>query len=102
MRPILARTTRWVSWIFTSSQVMEVVGRSHPFLPATILAPARLLCAEKTHNNGGGSIWPLEQLTAVADTAAISGWPRTSTAPGYGMRRPRQAFAEREYAAAFD
>ena len=34
----------------------------------TIAAPARLLCLENTHNIGGGSIWPLDGIHAVAGT----------------------------------
>ena len=30
---------------------------------------SKLVALENTHNRGGGSIWPLEQLTAVCDTA---------------------------------
>ena len=30
------------------------------------LAPTRLVCVENTHNRGGGTVWPLEQLAEVA------------------------------------
>jgi threonine aldolase len=32
-------------------------------------APTTLVCLENTHNRGGGRVWPLETLQAVADTA---------------------------------
>ena len=32
-------------------------------------ATPRLLCVEQTHNYGGGTIWPLDQLRAVCDVA---------------------------------
>jgi threonine aldolase len=32
-------------------------------------APTTLVCLENTHNRGGGKIWPLEALRAVADRA---------------------------------
>ncbi|MEU2490909.1 beta-eliminating lyase-related protein [Streptomyces sp. NPDC007883] len=28
--------------------------------------PVRLLCVENTHNNGGGTVWPLQDIKAVA------------------------------------
>jgi len=31
--------------------------------------PATLLCVEQTHNLGGGTVWTLDELTAVAQTA---------------------------------
>lgn len=31
--------------------------------------PTTLVCMENTHNRGGGKIWPLETMQAVADTA---------------------------------
>jgi threonine aldolase len=33
----------------------------------------RVVCVEQTHNYGGGSIWPLEQLRAVCDAAHARG-----------------------------
>jgi len=35
--------------------------------------PSRLLCLENTHNRAGGTVWPLEQLHAVCDTAHEAG-----------------------------
>ena len=50
--------------IFTVDQLLEALR------PANIhLAPTRLLALENTHNRGGGSIWPLDQLAAVCDSA---------------------------------
>ena len=37
-------------------------------------APPSLVCIENTHNRGGGSVWPLEQIESV-----------TSTARGHGL-----------------
>jgi threonine aldolase len=41
--------------------------------PSVYVAPPRLLCVEQTHNFGGGSIWPLDQLEAVCATAHTHG-----------------------------
>jgi threonine aldolase len=49
---------------FTADDVNAAIPRETVYV-----APPRLLCVEQTHNAGGGSIWPLEQLSAVCDTA---------------------------------
>jgi threonine aldolase len=41
--------------------------------PSVYVAPPRLLCVEQTHNFGGGSIWPLDQLESVCTTARTHG-----------------------------
>ena len=53
--------------IFSAADIDAAIGVPHPFFPQTIAAPPRLLCLENTHNIGGGSIWPLEALSAVVD-----------------------------------
>lgn len=42
-------------------------------MPSPYAPPPTLLCVEQTHNFGGGSIWPLERLTAVATLARTRG-----------------------------
>jgi threonine aldolase len=64
---VLPRLLPGVRGIFTPEDVEAAVGKPHPFFPATVTAPITLLCLENTHNNGGGSIWPIEQLKATAD-----------------------------------
>lgn len=49
---------------FTPEDVAAAIPRRSHHDPV-----ARLLCVEQTHNLGGGSIWPLEQLQAVAEVA---------------------------------
>jgi threonine aldolase len=62
---VLPRLLPGVRGVFTADDVNATVGMAHPFFPATIPAPARLLCLENTHNIGGGKVWPLDQLNAV-------------------------------------
>ena len=62
--------------IFTASQLRDALGTAHPGSPTTLTPPARLLCVENTHNGGGGSIWPLEQLDAVVAIARTAGLRR--------------------------
>ena len=70
---VLPRLLPGVRGIFRPEDVLAALGMPHAFFPATIRAPAKLLCVENTHNVGGGSIWPLEQIDAVANTARRNG-----------------------------
>lgn len=99
---VLPRLLPGVRGIFTPKDVDAAVGSAHPFFPATIPAPVTLLCLENTHNIGGGAIWSIEQLKAVADTGRrhrlalhLDGarlWHATATT----------GISEAEYAAPFD
>jgi threonine aldolase len=54
---------------FTPAQVRAAVNP-----PADLhMAPTRVLCIENTHNGGGGRVWPLEQVAAVAAEARRHG-----------------------------
>jgi len=59
--------------IFTAAQVEAVVPRPHRFMPSTVIPPVKLLCVENTHNMAGGTVWTLEQISAVAATARARG-----------------------------
>ncbi|QQN62203.1 aminotransferase class I/II-fold pyridoxal phosphate-dependent enzyme [Bradyrhizobium diazoefficiens] len=62
---VLPRLLPGVRGIFTAGDVDAAMGVSHPFFPATVAAPVRLLCLENTHNIGGGAVWPLKAIHAV-------------------------------------
>jgi threonine aldolase len=51
--------------VFTPEDVIQALGRAHPFNPPTLPSPPTLLCLENTHNSGGGTVWSLEHLHAV-------------------------------------
>jgi len=53
-----------VRGMFTAAQVEAAIRRDDPHQPRS-----RLVSVEQTSNLGGGSVWPLEQLRAVAETA---------------------------------
>ena len=54
--------------IFTANQIRALLR------PANIhYAPTRLLVLENTHNRGGGSIWPLQQMQEVCGVAREAG-----------------------------
>jgi threonine aldolase len=38
-------------------------------------APTALICLENTHNRGGGSIWPLDNIRGIRQVAASTGVP---------------------------
>ena len=59
--------------IYTTSQLRDALGVTHPGSPTTLTPPATLLTVENTHNGGGGSIWPLELLDEVVATARAAG-----------------------------
>lgn len=48
--------------IFTAEQVEEVVRPEAYYLPKT-----RLVCVENTHNRGGGSIFPIEEIKRIKE-----------------------------------
>ena len=62
-----------VRGIFRAEDVRDAVGVPHPFAPSTARAPATVLSVENTHNLGGGSVWPLQQITEVTSTGRALG-----------------------------
>jgi threonine aldolase len=59
--------------IFGAEDVEGALEVPHPFNPPNHAPRARLVCVENTHNSGGGTIWPLATLAAVAETARLHG-----------------------------
>lgn len=55
--------------MFTADDVRAAIRPKTRYAP-----PQRLLEVEQTANIGGGAIWPLAQLNAVADVAHEQGW----------------------------
>ena len=53
---------------FTPEQVAELITGAGHYRPQTTM-----LACEQTHNGGGGTIWPLEQLQAVCAVARDRG-----------------------------
>jgi len=54
--------------MFTPEQVADAIRPNSRYMPQSTL-----LCVEQTANMGGGAIWPLEQLQAVAAVAKDAG-----------------------------
>ena len=99
---VLPRLLPGVQGIFTPEDVLAAVGQSHPFFPVTIAAPARLLCLENTHNIGGGSIWPLHGIEAVAATGRGLGLRLHLDGARLWHATAATGISETDYAAPFD
>ncbi len=70
---ILIRPLLGDNGIFTADDVRRAVRAHHRFSPKTILAPTKLVEIENTHNGGGGTVWPLERIQEVSETARSLG-----------------------------
>ncbi len=99
---VLPRLLPGVRGIFTAEDVVAALGVPHPFFPPTVLAPVKLLCLENTHNLGGGSIWPLEQIQAVAAAARNHGLALHLDGARLWHASAKTGVSEARYAAAFD
>jgi len=65
---VMIRTIHGTYGTFEYSQVEEAIRPKNRYAPSS-----SLLCVEQTANMGGGAIWPLESLQAVAELAKKSG-----------------------------
>ena len=65
-------------------------------------AQPSLVCLENTHNRGGGSVWPLEKIGAVAETARRHNLALHLDGARLWNASASSGISEREYAAQFD
>ena len=65
-------------------------------------APPSLVCIENTHNRGGGSIWPLEQIESVTGAARERGLALHLDGARLWNASLASGVSEAEYAARFD
>ncbi len=65
---VICRTLPGVRGIFTPDDVRAALRPTDIHFP-----PTRLLALENTHNRGGGSVWPLEQIQEVCSVAREAG-----------------------------
>ena len=59
--------------IFGGDDVRRAIFSPHKFNPKTLGSPTRLVWIENTHNAGGGSVWPIERIEEVTNTAREMG-----------------------------
>jgi threonine aldolase len=88
--------------LFAPEAVHGAIGIPHRFKPTTLSAPPRLLCVENTHNAGGGTVWPLEQMQAVCDTARGYGLSIHLDGARLWHASAASGVPERDFAAPFD
>lgn len=65
---VMIRAIHGENGIFSADQVRASIRPNSRYMPKSTL-----MCVEQTANLGGGAIWPLEQLDAVADAAREAG-----------------------------
>ena len=88
--------------IFTAADVNAAVNVDHPFVLHRTTPPQRLLCAENTHNVGGGSVWPLECLVDVAEAGRSHGLSTHLDGARLWHASVASGTPEADYAAPFD
>jgi len=88
--------------LFTEEAVDAAVGVRHRFMPATLAAPITLLCVENTHNGGGGTVWPLQELRAVCAAGRRHGLSLHLDGARLWHASAASGVPEREYAEPFD
>lgn len=87
---------------FTPGEIEDALGRPHPFNPDTLGSPATLLCVENTHNAGGGTVWPLEQIQDVCEAARSRGIRRHLDGARLWHASAASGVSERDFAEPFD
>lgn len=88
--------------VFTADHVHDAIGRRHPFNPTTLQPAPALVSAENTHNAGGGTVWPLEELRAVAEAARAHGLAVHLDGARLWHATAASGVAEHDYAEPFD
>ena len=94
---VSCRVLPGVQGIFTADQVRAEL---HPL--DVHFTPTRLLALENTHNRGGGSIWPVQQLKEVCGVAREAGVSTHLDGARLWNATAATGIAEAEYAKEFD
>jgi threonine aldolase len=99
---ILVRPLPGKNGIFTADDVRRAYRPRHKFSPATIPPPTKLVEVENTHNNGGGTIWPLAQIHEVVEAARDVGLALHLDGARLWNASVASGVPERDYAEPFD
>ncbi|MBN2377952.1 MAG: low-specificity L-threonine aldolase [Sedimentisphaerales bacterium] len=83
--------------IFTADDLRASLRPSNMHLPVT-----KLVCVENTHNRGGGSIWPFEQLLEVTQVAREAGLKLHLDGARIWNASVATGISEKQYAELFD
>ena len=82
---------------FTAEQVEAAIPPRDVHFPQP-----SLVCLENTHNRGGGSVWPLEQIQSVAETARSHNLALHLDGARLWNASTASGISERDYSAPFD
>jgi threonine aldolase len=93
----LCRLLPGVRGIFTAEDLKDALRPANYHFP-----PSRLVCLENTHNRGGGSIWPIEQIAEVAEVARAAGLKLHLDGARLWNASVATGIAESQYAQYFD
>ncbi|UWQ33759.1 threonine aldolase family protein [Leisingera sp. M527] len=94
---VMIRTIAGENGIFEPAQLRAAIR------PASRYAPkSALLCVEQTANMGGGTIWPLEKLNAVAEIAHSAGLATHMDGARLLNASAATGISPADYAAGFD
>jgi len=88
--------------VFTPEDVAMALEVPHPFNPPNHSPRPRLVCVEQTYNAGGGTVWPLDALQAVADAAREVGLATHMDGARLWHASAASGVPERDYAQPFD
>ncbi|HUU92815.1 MAG TPA: low-specificity L-threonine aldolase [Phycisphaerae bacterium] len=83
--------------LFTADQVRAVLRPANEHFPRT-----KLVAVENTHNRGGGTVWPLEQIAEVEAVAREAGLAMHLDGARLWNAAVASGIAESEYASHFD
>lgn len=99
---VTVRTLPGVRGILTGGDVEGAFEVQHPFNPAQLTMPIRLLCLENTHNVGGGSVWPLGGIRSVTAVAREHGLATHLDGARLWNAAVAAGISEADFAAPFD
>jgi len=88
---------RGINGIFTSRDILAALRPVNDHFP-----PTSLLCLENTHNRGGGSVWPIELIREVTETARIAGLRTHLDGARLWNASVASGISESQYASYFD
>jgi len=94
---VMCRLIEGERGLFTADQVRGLLRPKNEHFPRT-----KLVCVENTHNRGGGTVWPLEQIADVAAVAREAGLAIHLDGARLWNATAASGTSESEYASHFD
>jgi threonine aldolase len=94
---VMCRCLPGLRGVFTAADVESALRPADQHF-----SPTRLVCVENTHNRGGGSVWPIEQIREVARTARAHGLRLHLDGARLWNAAVASGIPERDYATHFD